>query len=282
MPAARALELVVVTAALEACTRRSAGSACALAPARLRRLRRRGDVQRRRQACGTRPVAPGCSGRRSRRDPRRRQSCSVPSPASPPWGPPLLKTVSLSGLAALVIAVDWLRFEEPRPGGERPVVLVALAIAPVLLRPLWLRLVGILVAAGAGSLGRLLALAALDLARWPRLLRPDQFALLTRIPRLLRFPVADQTGVGAAADARRSPHGDFRLHARRRAGRSLRAAPLAGRVHIFFIGAGLAGDTALRRQRAGACGIAILGGCARDSLPMTARPSRLSRAVLPA
>ena len=50
------------------------------------------------------------------------------------------RTVLLSGLAGLVIAVDWLRFEEPRSGGGRPFVLVLLAIAPTLVRPLWARL----------------------------------------------------------------------------------------------------------------------------------------------
>ena len=76
----------------------------------------------------------------------------------------MLKTLSLSGLAALVIAVDWLRFEEPRPGGGRPVVLVALAIAPVLLRPLWLRLVGLVVAA---VLAASVAFSLSPLAIWP-------------------------------------------------------------------------------------------------------------------
>ena len=51
----------------------------------------------------------------------------------------MLRTAVLSGIAAFVIAVDWLRFEEPRSGGGRPFALVALAIAPVLLRPWWLR-----------------------------------------------------------------------------------------------------------------------------------------------
>jgi hypothetical protein len=59
----------------------------------------------------------------------------------------MLKTVLLAGLASLVIAVDWLRFEEPRSGGGRPFVLAFLAIAPLLLRPLWLRLVAIAVSA---------------------------------------------------------------------------------------------------------------------------------------
>ena len=55
----------------------------------------------------------------------------------------MLKTALLSAAAALVIAVDWLRFEEPRSGGGRPFVLAVLAVAPVLLRPLWLRLVAL-------------------------------------------------------------------------------------------------------------------------------------------
>jgi protein-glutamine gamma-glutamyltransferase len=56
------------------------------------------------------------------------------------------RTLFLAGLAGLVIAVDWLRFEEPRSDGGRPFLLVVLAIAPVLLRPLWLRLLGLAVA----------------------------------------------------------------------------------------------------------------------------------------
>jgi transglutaminase-like putative cysteine protease len=56
------------------------------------------------------------------------------------------RTVVLAGLAGLVIAVDWLRFEEPRSGGGRPFVLVLLAIAPVLIRPLRFRLIALAVA----------------------------------------------------------------------------------------------------------------------------------------
>jgi transglutaminase-like putative cysteine protease len=54
----------------------------------------------------------------------------------------MLRTVVLSGVAALVIAVNWLRFEDPRSSGARPFVLVMLAIAPALLRPWWARLAG--------------------------------------------------------------------------------------------------------------------------------------------
>jgi transglutaminase-like putative cysteine protease len=57
----------------------------------------------------------------------------------------VLKTAALSGLASIVIAVDWLRFEEPRSGGGRPFALACLAIAPVFLRPIRLRLAAIAV-----------------------------------------------------------------------------------------------------------------------------------------
>ncbi|MFL5982894.1 MAG: transglutaminaseTgpA domain-containing protein [Gaiellaceae bacterium] len=61
----------------------------------------------------------------------------------------MLRTLALSGAAALVIAVDWLRFEDPRVGGERPFTLAVLAIAPALLRPRWLRAAGTVVSAYA-------------------------------------------------------------------------------------------------------------------------------------
>jgi transglutaminase-like putative cysteine protease len=57
----------------------------------------------------------------------------------------------LAAVAGLVIAADWLRFEEPRSGDGRAFALVALAIAPALLRPLWLRLAGIAVSVVAGA-----------------------------------------------------------------------------------------------------------------------------------
>src|ERR671924_1598671 len=54
----------------------------------------------------------------------------------------MVRTVVLSGLAAFVIAADWLRFEVPRSGGGRPFALAVLAIAAALLRPWWLRILG--------------------------------------------------------------------------------------------------------------------------------------------
>jgi len=78
--------------------------------------------------------------------------------------PHMLKTVALSAAAALVMAVDWLRFEEPRSSGGRPFVLAALAIAAVLLRPLWLRLVGVALAA---LIAASVAFSLSPLALWP-------------------------------------------------------------------------------------------------------------------
>jgi transglutaminase-like putative cysteine protease len=76
----------------------------------------------------------------------------------------VVRTAALAGLAALVIAVDWLRFEEPRTGGGRPFVLAVLAIAPVLLRPLWLRLAGIALSL---LLGMWVAFSVSPLELWP-------------------------------------------------------------------------------------------------------------------
>src|SRR2546426_6277011 len=82
-----------------------------------------------------------------------------------PWqGLQMLRTVALAGFAGLVIAVDWPRFEEPRSGGGRPFLLVVLAIAPILLRPLWLRLAGL---AGAWLLAVWVAFSIPPQALWP-------------------------------------------------------------------------------------------------------------------
>src|SRR4051812_4732410 len=76
----------------------------------------------------------------------RSRSCA-PATTSPqrsrgPLSPrlPMLRTVVLSGVAAFVIAVDWLRFEDPRSSGARPFALALLAIVPALVRPWWARL----------------------------------------------------------------------------------------------------------------------------------------------
>jgi transglutaminase-like putative cysteine protease len=76
----------------------------------------------------------------------------------------MLRTILLAGLAGLVIAVDWLRFEEPRSGGGRPFLLVVLAVAPVLLRPLRVRLAGLAVAV---LLAVWVALSVSPAALWP-------------------------------------------------------------------------------------------------------------------
>ncbi len=76
----------------------------------------------------------------------------------------MLKTGLLSSFAALVIALDWLRFEEPRSGGGRVFVLAVLAVAPVFLRPFWLRLLAIAVSA---VLAAWVAFSLSPLAAWP-------------------------------------------------------------------------------------------------------------------
>jgi protein-glutamine gamma-glutamyltransferase len=57
------------------------------------------------------------------------------------------KTVLLAALAGAVVAANWLRLEDPRTGGSRAVVLVALAITPALVRPLWVRLAATVIVA---------------------------------------------------------------------------------------------------------------------------------------
>jgi transglutaminase-like putative cysteine protease len=76
----------------------------------------------------------------------------------------MLKTALLAGSAALVIAVDWLRFEEPRSGGGRAFVLALLAVAPVFVRPVWLRLAAIAVSA---VLAAWVAFSLSPFAVWP-------------------------------------------------------------------------------------------------------------------
>jgi transglutaminase-like putative cysteine protease len=61
------------------------------------------------------------------------------------------RTAALAALAGAIVAVNWLRLEEPRSGGSRVVALVALAIAPALARPIWGRVVATVVAAVAAA-----------------------------------------------------------------------------------------------------------------------------------
>ncbi len=53
------------------------------------------------------------------------------------------RTFALAATAGAVIAVDWLRLEEPRIDANRAAALVALAIVPALVRPLVLRVVAL-------------------------------------------------------------------------------------------------------------------------------------------
>jgi transglutaminase-like putative cysteine protease len=76
----------------------------------------------------------------------------------------MARTVALAGLAAFVISADWLRFEEPRSGGGKPFLLAVLAVAPMLLRPLWLRVAGIGISV---VLAAWVALSVSPLRLWP-------------------------------------------------------------------------------------------------------------------
>jgi transglutaminase-like putative cysteine protease len=63
----------------------------------------------------------------------------------------MARTALLAAFAGAIIAVDWLRLEEPRADGGKPALLVALAVVPALLRPRWLRIVGVVVAVVVGA-----------------------------------------------------------------------------------------------------------------------------------
>jgi transglutaminase-like putative cysteine protease len=63
----------------------------------------------------------------------------------------MVKTIVLAGVAGAVVAFDWLRLEDPRTDGSRAVALLALAVAPALVRPLWARVVATLAALVAAA-----------------------------------------------------------------------------------------------------------------------------------
>ena len=159
----------------------------------------------------------------------------------------MLKTTLLSGVAALVIAVDWLRFEEPRSGGGRPFVLAVAAVASVLLRPVWLRLVAIAVSA---LLAVWVAFSLSPLALWPG--GEDFFGTFgSRFSRgfldFYDYRVPIRPG-DASADARRHSDRDLRVHSCRRARN--RSAQSTARRRALLRSRRLARDAACGRQRA--------------------------------
>jgi transglutaminase-like putative cysteine protease len=76
----------------------------------------------------------------------------------------MLKTILLAALAGSVLAFDWLRLEDPRTDGSRAVVLVALAIVPALVRPVWGR-VGVAVVAAVAAMAVAFSVSLTHL--WP-------------------------------------------------------------------------------------------------------------------
>jgi transglutaminase-like putative cysteine protease len=57
------------------------------------------------------------------------------------------RTILLFGAAAVVVAGNWLRFEDPHGSGGQMLWIVLLALAPALVRPLWARVGAAVVAA---------------------------------------------------------------------------------------------------------------------------------------
>jgi transglutaminase-like putative cysteine protease len=76
----------------------------------------------------------------------------------------MLRTAVLTALAGAIIASNWLRLEEPRTDGDHAVLLVALALAPALVRPLRWRIAAV----AAASLAALaIAFAVSPTRLWP-------------------------------------------------------------------------------------------------------------------
>ncbi len=61
------------------------------------------------------------------------------------------RTAALYAVSAAIVAALWLRLEDPRGGGDRALLVVALALAPALLPRAWQRAAGALVAAVAAA-----------------------------------------------------------------------------------------------------------------------------------
>ena len=112
--------------------RRPARAAGALAARRIARLRRAGELRRPAGAAGTvAAAAPG--GRRAgrRRAPRR----GPHGRACPPGRRRLRRTALVSLVPAGVVAALWLRLEQPRDHAAIVAAVLALALAPALVRP---------------------------------------------------------------------------------------------------------------------------------------------------
>jgi transglutaminase-like putative cysteine protease len=77
----------------------------------------------------------------------------------------MARTALLAALTGVIVAVDWLRLEDPRRDGGKAVALVVLAIAPALLRPVWVR--------AAGAVAALIGAAAVAFSVSPAQLWPD-------------------------------------------------------------------------------------------------------------
>src|SRR5262245_35899828 len=102
---------------------------------RRRAIRRSSDWRARvwqSPSCTAATLSPGCCKARKQRRPS------------------VVRTALLSALAGLVIAADWFRLEDPQRDTRRAAALVAIAIAPALVRAVWFRLAAVACAALAG------------------------------------------------------------------------------------------------------------------------------------
>jgi transglutaminase-like putative cysteine protease len=176
----------------------------------------------------------------------------------------MVRTIALAVVAALVIAVDWLRFEDPRSGGGRPFLLAALAIAPALLRPWWVRVPAAVVSAFL-ALSVAFSVGPLEVGRaWGRFERgfldfydfrlPIDPATNVRMHEVILFAIFGFTLAVALAVAARSA---------------------LGALFAFLIGAGwpatlLAGGNEVGR------GVVILAVALVLLAGLTERPSRLA------
>ena len=220
-PASRALETVVVTARLSGALATKLVQRALAGAGRQRRLDRRAELRRPADARRAGAAAAAGGRRRGRGRPARRLARRGARRRAARRGARMARTAAVYSLPGALIALVWLRLEEPARRARTWLWVVLLALAPALAPTLWLRLALVVPAALVGAVGR---------ARHARAGRPAAGS---------SSPVAERFDDGffdyydvtrpvqrarAAADARRPRARDLRLLPRARASSSPRAA----------------------------------------------------------